>query len=283
MHPYKKPALIEWSCLLLLLFVFLPMVQGGIPKEVENYCTLFSLKECSNHSSWFLTPACKSMIRCVSEIDENTLEFKGCKTVLKDVFDDCMNYPSTLCYNGVAYDTSSSETCFGAGARFRKIDGCGNPKEFGPCLKLDSCRAVTVSPYSGASITVHEGCGVLTKEQENNIERNIPAQQETEERGDEKTEADKKASGRTGDQGEQSQQYAQEDSKIIPPPAQKGIGSEERNRTKNVTVTSASSSIPQAIIKPKEQRMPLWLIAGIIVLIILIIALIILIHLWRRR
>jgi len=109
------------------------------------------------------------MIKCVGDINLETLEFTGCRTVLRNVFDDCEAQPSTLCYNGIAYDTSYSETC-GVGAQFRKIDSCGNPLDFGDCLELDTCEEVVVSPHTGTAITIHERCEVIdadeVKEQE---------------------------------------------------------------------------------------------------------------------
>ncbi|MBI4150375.1 hypothetical protein HY488_03150 [Candidatus Woesearchaeota archaeon] len=141
----------------MVLCIF-PIAMAEIPQDVTAYCTSFGPQECSQHSSWFSIDACKSMIKCVGDMDMDTFEFKGCKTVLRNVFDDCENYPSTLCYNDVAYDTSYSETCGENSARFRTIDSCGNPKEFGACIKLYTCEDATISPYIGTSITLHINC-----------------------------------------------------------------------------------------------------------------------------
>ncbi len=146
-----------------MLLFFLPSAMATIPQSVSEYCVAFNAQECNAHSAWSTIDACKSMVKCVADVDMDTLAFRGCRTALQAVFDDCNRYPSTLCYNGVAYDTSHSETCGQRqdGARFRRIDACGNPTGFGPCLKLDTCEEVTVHPHTGASIVVHEGCETM--------------------------------------------------------------------------------------------------------------------------
>jgi len=159
----------SWLSLSILLFL-LPIATATIPQSVSEYCVAFNAQECNAHSSWSTIDTCKSMIKCVADVDMDTLAFRGCRTVLHTLFDDCKRYPSTLCYNSVAYDTSYSESCGRRdgereyGARFRMVDACGNTTGFGPCLKLDTCDEVTVSPHTGASIVVHEGCEIIGKE-----------------------------------------------------------------------------------------------------------------------
>ena len=144
-----------WLFAILFLVMLIHQARAEIPSDVEKYCTSFTAQECSNHSSWFMIDTCKSMIKCTADINENTLEFRGCRTILRSVFDDCKNYPSTLCYNNVAYDTSKSETCDEIGVRFYTIDACGNRKEPGPCYMLNTCKEVTLTPYTGTSIIIH--------------------------------------------------------------------------------------------------------------------------------
>jgi hypothetical protein len=103
-------------------------------------------------------------IRCNAVIDMDDFDFEECNTVLRFIMDDCEKNPSPLCFNGVAYDISESETCTCGGVRFKEIDSCGNPLEWGPCLDLDSCTDVVKEPHTGAAITVKEDCNLVEQD-----------------------------------------------------------------------------------------------------------------------
>jgi hypothetical protein len=166
---HLKPAAVARPTMRTMLVMFallaLPLAYGETPQEVLDYCVGLDASGCAAKSSWHLIDGCRSMVRCMAIMDPETFSFQGCRTALKDIFDDCDDHPSTLCYNGIAYDTSRSETCTsGEGARLRLVDSCGNPKGLGACLKLSTCEEVTVRPYQGTTITMHEGCEVADDE-----------------------------------------------------------------------------------------------------------------------
>ena len=149
----------QYPVAFLLALFLIPAIAAEIPPEIEQYCSGFDAAACGTNASWFMLDSCKSKIRCVSDVDE-TLAFTGCRTVLQYEFDDCENQPSTLCYNKVAYDTSTSQTCGNGGAQFKKVDSCGNPTEDGPCIKLSTCEEKIESPHTGTSITTHVNCEI---------------------------------------------------------------------------------------------------------------------------
>ncbi len=150
---------------LIVLIILLPLVMADVPEVVEDFCENLDMDDCNNYSYWFEHDECKSQIRCNVILDlNNDFSFKKCETVLRFVLDDCEDNPSSLCFNGVAYDISKSETCDCGGVRFREINSCGNQLEWGRCIDLDSCNDVVKTPHTGAAITVKEECEIIEQD-----------------------------------------------------------------------------------------------------------------------
>lgn len=149
---------------LLVILLLIPIAAAGMPQDVEDFCEDFGMEECNEHSPWFEHDNCEVQIRCNAVIDMEDFSFKQCKTVLRFVMDDCEKNPSSLCYNGIAYDISSSRTCECGGVRFRRIDSCGNPLDWGECIDLESCDGKKIMPHTGATILVKENCTIVEQD-----------------------------------------------------------------------------------------------------------------------
>ena len=153
------------GAILVILILMLPLVQAEMPEEVEDFCKDLDMDDCNNYSYWFDYDGCSPQIRCNVLVDlDGNFTFRGCQTLLRFVMDDCEKDPSPLCFNGVAYDISKSETCTCGGVRFKEIDSCGNPLEWGECIDLDSCTDVTKIPHTGAAIVVKEECDIVEQD-----------------------------------------------------------------------------------------------------------------------
>jgi len=267
----------------LAVFLFLfPTALALIPENIQSICEGLNVEQCVEKSQWSDHDDCLSQIRCNPMLDDN-LEFESCQTILRNVLDDCENNPTTSCYNGIAYDTSYSETC-DEGVRFRTIDACGNKLDWGSCIDLDSCDTVIKTPFTGSEIPVHENCaftdGTPVQERERTPVKQEKVEEEQEEEPEEESDTeesdDKRASEETPVptlyQEVSEPQIEQEETEVESVQEQKQVEKTTPVEPKTTTTIKQESKKPNKVF-----------IALIGMVFLLLLTIIVTVALWRKR
>lgn len=123
-------------------------------------CTGLSEQECigSYNNGYQSDGSCNTMFYCYPKKVDG--EFVGCIFVPRTNFSDCSS--SSICYNGIAMDTTQYRKCFcDDGIEYKKIDPCGNSDEWsGMCIDIKSCTRGTKT-FLGRTIDDFTDCDVL--------------------------------------------------------------------------------------------------------------------------